>query len=115
VFTTDLQLLSIRGTSQFKLLTELRFAVEEKHVIVVPAGFVTDLISVPWYVRWLINPTGPGKEAAVVHDFLLSVKTPADYSRRIFIKALQESNVSSDTTRIMQVGVWLWDVKRKLS
>jgi hypothetical protein len=40
------------------------------HQIVVPGGFVTDLASVPFYVRPIINTYGRFNAAATVHDFL---------------------------------------------
>lgn len=38
--------------------------------IVVPAGTVTDLASIPWPARGLLPPDGPWVKAAVVHDYL---------------------------------------------
>jgi Protein of unknown function (DUF1353) len=38
--------------------------------ITVPAGMLTDLVSVPWFARWLVDRVGPYLEAAIVHDFL---------------------------------------------
>ena len=38
--------------------------------IVVPAGLITDLTSVPRPLRWVIGRVGPWLEAAIVHDYL---------------------------------------------
>ena len=38
--------------------------------VTVPAGFITDLTSVPPIFRWFVSRAGPWLEAAVVHDFL---------------------------------------------
>ncbi|MEO0912849.1 MAG: DUF1353 domain-containing protein [Pseudomonadota bacterium] len=38
--------------------------------IVVPRGFITDLASVPRFLRPLVGVVGPHLEAAVVHDYL---------------------------------------------
>jgi hypothetical protein len=38
--------------------------------ITVPAGMLTDLVSVPWFARWLVDRVGRHLEAAIVHDFL---------------------------------------------
>ena len=38
--------------------------------IVVPAGLITDLTSVPRLLRWAIGRVGPWLEAAIVHDYL---------------------------------------------
>lgn len=40
--------------------------------VTIPAGFETDLASIPWWGRWLINPEDPeAARSAVLHDFLL--------------------------------------------
>jgi hypothetical protein len=41
-----------------------------EHQFVVPAGFVTDFATVPWWVQSLIPRTGTWTLAAVLHDFL---------------------------------------------
>jgi len=33
------------------------------------AGFVTDLASIPWGLRWLFPPNGKWSKAAVIHDW----------------------------------------------
>lgn len=38
--------------------------------IIVPKGMMTDLASVPRFIRSLIDRVGPHLEAAIVHDFL---------------------------------------------
>lgn len=38
--------------------------------IVVPAGMLTDLTSVPRPLRWVVGRVGPWLEAAIVHDYL---------------------------------------------
>lgn len=41
-------------------------------VIEAPAGFVTDLASIPWWGRFAFSPSdGRTAKAAIVHDFLL--------------------------------------------
>jgi hypothetical protein len=34
---------------------------------------VTDGFSIPWFLRWFHSPFGVGVEAAVTHDYLLSL------------------------------------------
>jgi hypothetical protein len=38
--------------------------------VTVPSGFITDLTSVPWILRWFVSRAGPWLEAAVIHDYL---------------------------------------------
>lgn len=40
------------------------------HCITVPKGFLTDLSSVPWFLRWFAGRVGPHLEASVIHDWL---------------------------------------------
>lgn len=43
--------------------------------IEIPANFITDLATIPRWVRWLFNPYDPQTaKAACVHDYLLSLK-----------------------------------------
>src|SRR5262245_11770367 len=53
------------------LMTELSYRIgETTHVIVVPAGFVTDFASTPRAIWSVLPPTGRYQMAAIVHDFL---------------------------------------------
>lgn len=38
--------------------------------ICIPKGFLSDLLSVPWWARWLLPKGGPGRLAAILHDYL---------------------------------------------
>lgn len=38
--------------------------------IIVPAGFVTDLASIPAPMRGILNTNGPSRKPSVAHDFL---------------------------------------------
>jgi hypothetical protein len=77
-------------------------------VIVVPAGFVTDFASVPWFGRWLFSPFDRGAKAAVVHDWLIE---QAIRSRRdadvIFREALGVLGVAPWRAWIMWAAVRL--------
>jgi hypothetical protein len=44
------------------------------YTITVPAGFVTDLASIPRFAWTLLPPDGPWVKAAVVHDFLYATR-----------------------------------------
>ncbi|QHQ35821.1 DUF1353 domain-containing protein [Algicella marina] len=50
----------------YRMVGEVRARIVE-----VPAGFVTDLSTVPWPLRMLIGPVGRHLEAAVVHDYMV--------------------------------------------
>ncbi len=51
-------------------LVHWRDASGASHPIIVPRGMLTDLTSVPWAFRGIVNRVGPWLEAAIVHDFL---------------------------------------------
>lgn len=63
--------------------------------IIVPAGFVTDFTSVPWWAAWLVPILGEHAKAAVLHDYLLErTDLPYDEVNRIFAGALRALGVS---------------------
>lgn len=50
-----------------------------------PAGFVTDLASVPRVVWSFYPPDGPWAKAAVIHDFLYATKGTGAWHERLGI------------------------------
>ena len=61
------------GHQLWQLLEPLTFDLQLAgifHQIVVPADFVTDFASVPWFFRRLIPADGEWDEATVLHDWL---------------------------------------------
>lgn len=66
--------------------------------IVVPAGFVTDLASVPrafWGPPLFLTPAGQYSRAAIIHDYLYwSQKCTRDQADRLLVIAMKESQVS---------------------
>lgn len=88
--------------------------------VVVPAGFVSDLASVPQILWAKYPPTGRYAYAAVVHDYLYWMqerrKEEAD---RIFAIALKDSGVDKDTVADFNLGLTLggtraWNENTKL-
>lgn len=72
-------------------------------VITVPMGFKTDFASIPRIFWTILHPTGKGRGAAVIHDYLYSVRGLYDPSTapltrkesdRLFLAALKELDVS---------------------
>lgn len=61
------------GRSLWGLQRTLSYTpVGDTHTITVPAGFVTDLASIPRWAWILLPPDGPWVKAAIIHDFLYS-------------------------------------------
>ncbi|MEN9854974.1 MAG: hypothetical protein RLZZ157_100 [Pseudomonadota bacterium] len=65
------------GRPVWRLLEPLEFrlfGLNSAYRLTVPAGFETDLASVPWFVRGIIPASGPWQRAAIVHDWLYATK-----------------------------------------
>lgn len=82
--------LDIHGASEWKLEERLVYwSVIWPEEIIVPAGFVTDLASIPRIFRALIPQNGRHRLAAIVHDYLVRLdgfdRRLAD---RIFLEAM---------------------------
>lgn len=58
---------------EFLLLEDLVWSAP-RYELCVPAGFVSDLASVPWFLHFLFPPYGRYTEAAIIHDWLYSVQ-----------------------------------------
>lgn len=71
-FLTTLRIERVKvGGNQFRLTSDLVYASDLlDHVLIVPAGFVTDFASVPRLPFTYLLFGGVGDEAAVLHDFL---------------------------------------------
>ena len=67
--------------ARWKLVEPLHIAI---HVI--PQGFITDGVSTPLLMAWLVSPTGKAMRAAVLHDYLLSTLAAGE-SRKLADKA----------------------------
>jgi hypothetical protein len=68
--TPRLQLFQGDGTN-FMLVDPLFYEIKRSgKTITVPAGFVTDFASVPWYGRAFISVLGKHSIPAIVHDYL---------------------------------------------
>lgn len=60
--------------------------------VTVPAGYKTDLASIPFYARWLIPLSGPMAKPALVHDWLLEQEDPRAIA--VFDEAMMVTGVS---------------------
>lgn len=90
-----------------------------KDEIVVPAGFVHDLASIPWFAQGVVQKNGPYSRAAVVHDFLYWEQgCSRAQSDRIMLLAMKASNVSSAAQNtiygtVAWLGGWAWGQNTK--
>lgn len=76
--------------------------------IVVPAGFKTDLASIPRLFRWLLQQNGASRKAAVLHDHCY-VTQPFSRAKadELFRKALIAEGLSQAAALIYWIGVRL--------
>jgi hypothetical protein len=90
---------------------------------VVPAGFDTDLASIPRALWWLISPGGRHGKAAVLHDYLYRVRPRVSYTGegfeavmdlargqadRVFREAMREDGVGLLRAWVMWAAVRLF-------
>jgi hypothetical protein len=82
--------------------------------VMVPAGFATDLASVPWFARWYVSRDGEHTKPAVIHDYLYSPESAAvfpDLSRaqadRVFYEALLVRGIRVSLARLLYGAVRL--------
>lgn len=83
----------------------------------VPAGFITDLASIPALLRPLFNPNDNGRKAAVLHDARYCIKAGTrKEADDIFLEALERCGVGFLRRWAMYSGVraggWLYWNKR---
>lgn len=57
------------GGGEFELLEPMIYQ-GARDRFEIPARFVTDLASIPWFAQWLFSKVGPWDRAAIVHDWL---------------------------------------------
>lgn len=113
--------LTIGDYGQWILAGELRYESDILPVpVVVPEGFETDLASIPaWVPRWLADPNGHSRLAAIVHDFLCKqevvYRPTAD---RVFLEAMLVAEVPKWRAYMMYAAVrvltfWLKVTRRR--
>lgn len=99
------------------LLARFRYRSAALGVIDVPAGFVTDLASVPFGVRGIVSRDGDQTKPAVIHDYLYSRASAAHWpgvtrrmADRVFLEALTVRGVPRWTRWAMFAGVRVFGV-----
>lgn len=92
-FTRPLILMYDSENNTWKTTREFSYHVgleESDDIITVPAGFETDLASIPPIAEMFIPKSGVYNQAAVLHDFLYSTMTRTrKESDKIFLEAMK--------------------------
>lgn len=74
--------------------------------VTVPKGFVTDLASMPWAIRWLLPVNDRHRPAAVLHDFMYrDQKTTRAEADALFYVAMEECGVPRWKRDLIYAGV----------
>jgi len=87
------------GRSLWALQKELTYQTgpDKEEVINVPAGFVTDLASIPRPIWSFFPPDGPWVKGAIVHDFLYYTQGTGEwYGRRGIVREQPYTRAESD-------------------
>ena len=78
--------------------------------IEVPAGFVSDLASIPRLLRCIFPTAGVVAKAALLHDYLL--ETDPDRADDVFSEALKVADAHWLTRFCLVTGVRVWSLFR---
>lgn len=103
-FITDLQVMALPG-ARWKLMADLVW-LEADVEIRVPTGFITDFASVPRMFQWAphFGVNGRSRKAAVLHDYLYSLKKKA-IADPTFRRALAAEGLNRGTCTIYYYAV----------
>lgn len=98
-----------KGTVVWELIQPLSYVTDAGETIVVPAGFQTDLASVP-RVLWIwLPPDWKYTKAAILHDYLIVSKVRSwDEANKLFHEGMRTLNVNKNTNWIMYKTVCFW-------
>jgi hypothetical protein len=100
------------GGNEYALSRAIDWQTDSGAVLTVPMGFVSDLGSIPWPVRWLFKP---GDEAArrayLLHDYILTLMKrglcSSQYAASQFYEAMKADGVPLWSRRLQYHGVSL--------
>lgn len=110
--------LKVHG-DDWRLVLPLIYLRSDYTAITVPAGFITDLASIPRLLHPLIPVNGKHRAAAVLHDYLYAMQTmPRAQCDAIFLEAMEACGVRWTQRWAMysavRVGGWApWEKRRK--
>jgi hypothetical protein len=84
-------------------------------LIIAPKGFETDFASIPkWIPRWLFDPAGRHRAAAVVHDYLARLE---GFDRKIadliFFEAMGLLDVKKWRKKLMYWAVRIGSLRKR--
>ena len=116
----DTPILTPLGDGEWRLFAPLGYVTRSGETIIVPAGFITDLASIPRVFRLLIPVNGRHRAAAIIHDYLFVIQDrPRSEVDRVFLEAMEDCDVGAVQRYAMysavRIGGWLPWLKNKRS
>lgn len=109
-------ILEVRGNGGWRLVRPLTYDAGDGRAFTVPAGFITDLASIPRLFHSLIPVNGRHRAAAILHDWLF-VEQPMTRAETdaLFLRAMEEEGVRWSQRRVMWSAVRLggWPAWRR--
>jgi len=103
----DLTLVALPEPGKWKLLNRLEVLDDKEHSFFVPAGFTTDLASLPRCVRGLFNRNGRSRKPSVLHDYLYTEKM---FTRKRCDQIFRDCLINSGI-RKWQAGLYYYGVR----
>jgi len=76
-------------------------------------GFITDGLSVPYLLFWLVSPTGKAMRSAVLHDYLLSMLQPWQSrmdADNAFLESMNDEGISAWRAYCMFAAVRVYGI-----
>lgn len=95
------------GSYSFELVEPLEYMTRGMKILRVPAGFRTDLASVPRALWAAFPPHGAHSRAAILHDWLC-IQGDKRYADKVFEEALCSLGVTGWKRRAMVAAVRLY-------
>lgn len=106
-FPDELHLVKLNGRN-WRVVADYRYRSPALGTITVPAGFETDLASVPWWARCWIAAAGDLAKPAVVHDWLYDARTSERWmSRTTADRAFREAMRVRGVSRFLRTVIYL--------
>lgn len=104
-------LLSPGGAYQWTVVRAWRYAMAGQDVhIIVPAGFQSDLASVPRLFWAIVPPYGKHLEASIMHDYLCYSGWSRAKADREFLHAMKRAGVKRWRRMVMFWAVRAWAI-----
>lgn len=107
-FLSDLHTRAAEGRNHWALTMPLVYRTHEGEDIVTPAGFLTDLASIPWLARTIVPHNRAERMPAVLHDYLFVIQDrPLAEVNRLMYEAMRETGVGLYARTMIRAGLMM--------